>query len=522
MTDWRMLPFLLSFALAVIGLVGEAPRVAGLRWSLLGAAAALLVWASLLMWTARRTGRVLSLDVVLKKQHYVQACAQGTVLLYWGWHWRPVYEAAPLFAAQLIFAYAFDMLLVWTARRDVYTLGFGPFPVIFSINLFLWFRPEWFYLQLLMVAVGFAAKELIRWHKDGRLVHVFNPSSFPLAVFSAALIATGTSDLTRGQDIAISQFYPPHMYAMLFMVGLPGQFFFGVASMTLSAVATTYLFGLAYFAATGTYFFYDSYVPIAIFLGMHLLFTDPSTSPKTELGRLAFGVLYGLSSIALYQWLGWLELPTFYDKLLQVPVLNLSIRFLDRLARSDWLSPLDPGRFGRALTPRQRHVAYLSLWAAVFAVMSAAQGVGDRHPGQWLPFWENACRDGRTRACEYVASLESIFCGAGSGWACNEAGIRWREHLREDGRAATDREQAAAAFERGCRHGFVPACRNANRSGFEAGPPERAQPTLADYPILLRGSKGPIADRTSAALLARACQQGWRGTCGQAASAAPE
>ena len=114
MTDWRMLPFLLSFALAVIGLVGEAPRVAGLRWSLLGAAAALLVWASLLMWTARRTGRVLSLDVVLKKQHYLQACAQGAVLLYWGWYWRPVDEAAPLIAAQLIFAYAFDMLLAWS------------------------------------------------------------------------------------------------------------------------------------------------------------------------------------------------------------------------------------------------------------------------------------------------------------------------------------------------------------------------------------------------------------------------
>ena len=133
------------------------------------------------------------------------------------------------------------------------------------------------------------------------------------------------------------------MYAMLFMVGLPGQFFFGVASMTLSAVATTYLFGLAYFAATGTYFFYDSYVPIAIFLGMHLLFTDPSTSPKTELGRLAFGVLYGLSSIALYQWLGWLELPTFYDKLLQVPVLNLSIRFLDRPGPIGLAFPARPG-----------------------------------------------------------------------------------------------------------------------------------------------------------------------------------
>ena len=128
------------------------------------------------------------------------------------------------------------MLLAWS-RRGTYTLGFGPFPVIFSINLFLWFKPDWFYLQLLMVAVGFAAKELIRWNRDGRTVHVFNPSSFPLGLFSLALILTGTSDVTRGQDIAISQFYPPHMYLLIFLVGLPGQFLFGVASMTLSAVA---------------------------------------------------------------------------------------------------------------------------------------------------------------------------------------------------------------------------------------------------------------------------------------------
>ena len=74
--------------------------------------------------------------------------------------------------------------------------------------------------------------------------------------------------------------------------------------MTCSAVVTTYLFGLAYYAATGIYFFYDSYIPIAVFLGMHLLFTDPSTSPRTELGRVIFGVLYGLSTVALYQLLG--------------------------------------------------------------------------------------------------------------------------------------------------------------------------------------------------------------------------
>jgi len=47
----------------------------------------------------------------------------------------------------------------------------------------------------------------------------------------------------------------------------------------------------------------------------------------------------------------------------------------------------------------------------------------------------------------------------------------------------------------------------------ETRPFERAPPTLADYPVVLRGSKGPIADRRPSALLARACEQGWPGTC---------
>ena len=37
---------------------------------------------------------------------------------------------------------------------------------------------------------------------------------------------------------------------------------------------------------------------------MHLLFNDPSTSPRTELGRIIYGALYGLSTVALYELLG--------------------------------------------------------------------------------------------------------------------------------------------------------------------------------------------------------------------------
>ena len=193
--------------------------------------------------------------------------------------------------------------------------------------------------------------------------------------------------------------------------------------MTMAAVVTTYLFGLAYFAVTGIYFFYDSYIPIAVFLGMHLLFTDPSTSPRTELGRIAFGALYGLSTVVLYGVLGRVGAPTFYDKLLQVPLLNLSVIVIDRAARSAVLRRFDPAALGRSLAPRRRHLAYMGVWAVVFPGMSAAGGVGDRHPGQWVPFWQQACEEARPHACGFLAAKQSGLCNMGSGWACNEAGV---------------------------------------------------------------------------------------------------
>ena len=148
-------------------------------------------------------------------------------------------------------------------------------PVVFSINLFLWFKPDWFYLQFVLIAAGFAAKELIRWNKDGRRAHIFNPSSLPLGVCSLVLLLTGTSAITWGYEIANTLNYAPYIYLFIFLVSLPGQLLFGVTTMTMSAVVTMYLFGLAYFASTGVYYFFDSYIPIAVFLGMHLLFNDP-------------------------------------------------------------------------------------------------------------------------------------------------------------------------------------------------------------------------------------------------------
>jgi hypothetical protein len=192
------LPLVLT---GIIGLLAFLPRVQAnprLTFSFWGAVAVLLVWLAVLSTRLRQSGEGRSFVVVLRQQHYIQACVQLSIYAYWGWYWRPVYEFAGLFLAQLAFAYAFDMLLSWS-RRESYTLGFGPFPIVFSTNLFIWFKDDWFYLQFLMLAVGFLGKELVRWEREGRRVHIFNPSAFTLGLFSLVLIATGTR---RGQTHA--------------------------------------------------------------------------------------------------------------------------------------------------------------------------------------------------------------------------------------------------------------------------------------------------------------------------------
>ena len=362
------LPFALAIGLFAFA-VHPAVRVhATMQGSFVGAAGLLIVWATVLAVTAKGQKRKLAIQVLLRPQHYVQACVNGSIFLYWGYYWREVYDNAHLIAAQLVFAFAFDALLTWS-RRDTWVLGFGPFPIVFSTNLFLWFKPDWFYLQFLMLAVGFAAKELIKWTKDGRRTHIFNPSSFTLSLFSLGLILTGTTDHTWGNEIASTQLYAPHCFLWIFLVSIPVQYLFGVASMTLSAVATIWGFNLAHAALTGAPFFVDAFIPIGVFLGTHLLFTDPSTAPRTDLGRIVFGVLYGGSVVTLYSLLGQGDVPTFYDKLLGVPILNLTIQLIDRAVRSPLLRRIDPGEWLERWVPGRRNLAYMAVWAVLFASM---------------------------------------------------------------------------------------------------------------------------------------------------------
>ena len=138
--------------------------------------------------------------------------------------------------------------------------------------------------------------------------------------------------------------------------------------------------------------------------------------------------------------------------------------------------------------------------------MSASGGVGDDHPGQYLPFWEEACSGENARACTYVVVMKTNFCDRGSGWACNELGIH---------RATLEGDLAGAlrAMNRSCDLSFSQGCDNVLRLTTGETPLAQAPPQLEDLPIVVRGSKRAVEEETSAELYALACKRGWPNMC---------
>ena len=290
--------------------------------------------------------------------------------------------------------------------------------------------------------------------------------------------------MTWGFEVAQTEFYPPQMYLAIFLVAMPGQYLFGVTPMTMAAVTTTFVFSAVYYAATGSYFFFDSHVPIAVFLGMHLLFTDPATSPRTELGRIMFGVLYGLAASLLYNLLlarGDARRSTTSCCRCRSEPRRARHRSV-RVATGDVMAP--SRAIGRALTPMRRSFVWVSVWVVAFIGMSSAQALGDYHPEQTVPFWYQACDDQRRGGCHGLGVMQSLSCRKGSGWACNELGV-----LSASGRVVA--APPAELFRRACALNFKPGCDNVNAATSGAEGFKRADPGLMITPICFRRAKGP-------------------------------
>ena len=513
----RLPPLRLALLLILgIAALSALPRVSSDPWlagSFRAASAALLALWLLVRGRLRRGRRTAGYEVVPLPVHYVQAAMQACIYAYWGWYWPAVYDHLPLVAAQILFAYALDMLVCWL-RRDRWILGFGQFPIILSTNLFLWFRDEWFFLQFLMVATGVLGKQLVQWERDGRRTHVFNPSALSLFVFSIGLLVTGRTHITWGPEIAASLNLPPQIYLEIFLVGLVVQALFSVTLVTLAAAASLYALNLVYTELTGTYHFLITNIPIAVFLGLHLLVTDPATSPRTGLGRILFGGLYGLATFALFGVLGAFDLPTFYDKLLCVPALNLTVRGLDRLAA--WARGLAPARFGSSWSPARLNLAAISVWTALFLLMTGTGFFDRAHPGRDPGFWQRACEEGRPNGCRAWFKLLELSCGR------DVQACRTLADAQNEGRFGPRRPLLAAkGYARACDRGDGEACRGlealARADGEEAFEPAcRTGDTDACFilgEIRFNGLGLPQDHAAALALFERACENGLTRGC---------
>ena len=428
--------------LVVLALGALLPRMAapGVRWSLLGAAAIGLLW---LAWLARTRGDALTAIIQIRRPHWVQAIAHTSIFLYWGAYVDAVYPQLWLIAAQVVFAYGLDLLMAWTRGRP-WVIGFGPLPIVGSTNLFLWFRDDLFALQLGMIALCFLSREFLRWQRDGRSVHIFNPSGFGLTIASLALIATGTTDWTWGSLIATTLIEAPYMYAWIFAAGVMVQVLFGVGLVTMCAALSVYGLGWLWFSATGEWYFENTHIPVAVFLGMHLLITDPVTSPRSNGGKVLFGVGYGLAVFPLYTWLLGIGIPSFYDKLLQVPVLNLMVPLFDKIGRH-----IRVPRWRMA--PRPTNLIHVSIWIGAFMLI---RGDLKAHPGQDPGYWDARCSKENVRACQNLMTTYRTQCERGVGVACALAA----DLFMAGDRVPIDEPKAVYYFEQGCTHRDARAC----------------------------------------------------------------
>ena len=138
------------------------------------------------------------------------------------------------------------------------------------------------------------------------------------------------------------------------------------------------------------------------------------------------------------------------------------------------------GPLGRA------NVAHMAVWVVFFVAMTAAGATDGMHRGDSLPFWQQACAEGRPNACERLVMIETSYCNDNAGWACNELG----RHYIEGRLVRADRDRALVYFSRACEARFQAGCVNL----LDPADPLRANPRAFDLRLLVREGGPNLVD----------------------------
>jgi TPR repeat protein len=450
---WLFLSIVIVFAsLTTFNRVNQSTAVLTGFWIAIIASLAGLLWCRI------GSGGSLPWQLVIRKPHIIQTCVQSGVFLYWGSAWSPVYEQAPLIFAQVCLAYLCEAYFSWR-RFGLWRVGFGPFPVVLSTNLFLWFIDDYFAYQFAMILLAYWSRDVLCTVRDGRRSHLFNPSAFGLGIAAIAIVVLHIPDVTHGQMIAQTLGNPEHPYILIFLMGFVVQAFFKVTFVTMAAALTMVGLGYVYTVMFGTYQHIDTAIPIAVFLGMNLLVTDPATSPKSIAGRCVFGMLYGAMVFFSYDALRNVNIVSalsgqqieisWLDKLLCVPILNLLAQPIER-----WVGRLDALYLNRWWL--KHNTTHLGLWACAFMVIYPQ--LSD-HQGKQLVFWETACEQDLRRACSDRAKVYAKLCSEQFPEVCFNQG----RGFEAGSGVPVSRSSALDSYKRACKGGLTLGCAEAFR-----------------------------------------------------------
>jgi hypothetical protein len=267
----------------------------------------LVVLAGVAMGIWRRAN--MSLD--LRKPHVIQACVHSSIFAYWSIYWPGVWHQLPMILLMIAMAYGADAALSF-GRFGSWRVGLSPLPVVFSTNLFVWL--DWKGACLAMIG-AFVCKTFIQ--RDGK--HIFNPSVAGLTLNALATILF--PDQVHFGGLFHTLNIAPNMSEWVFLGSLIPLTMFRLLPVSIGGIL-----GLLY--ATNT----PGALRPTLLLMLTLLATDPATTPRSDLGRLLFGFLVGVSYPIYSVILHHLGQPDDFAKILSVPLANLLIRQFDALA----------------------------------------------------------------------------------------------------------------------------------------------------------------------------------------------
>jgi hypothetical protein len=379
----------------------------------------------------------------LTLKQVIQQLAQVSIYIGLSIHWPQMREQLPLTLAQVIFAYQLDIFWVWLRRSPQYRLSLSPTPIILSINLFIWFKDSVFYWQWLLVVFAIFSRSLFTYkeakqngllaenEKEIKLTrNIFNPSALAISVAGILLILTRSTHLTWGESLAIQHGAGDYAYWTIFAAGFLAQFFVPIVWVTVAGTLSYLFLDGIYYQLFTSYQFIDTAIPPAVFLGLNLLITDPRTIPKKRLGQIFYGIAYACLSFACFSLLKTMVEPangstpafnpSFLDKALAIPLLNLTVPLINRLSSSQ--SPL---------SHRGTHQAILAVsWLLLFILYVHPQL--KLHPGKKLIFWTETCRDHieqsslkaqPSKACQVRDHLLAIQCETGDLKLCHNLAL---------------------------------------------------------------------------------------------------